>query len=100
VELPKIYGSRLYVHEIMQNFVTNALKYTHTGSVTISAVPSERGLDLSVADTGFGIGETEQAKLFSKFFRSSDSRVRRINGTGLGLYVSSKLARLMGGILA
>ena len=100
IDLPKIYGSRLYVREIMQNFVTNAIKYTQTGSVTISATVGDKGLDLSVADTGFGISEAEQAKLFTKFYRSSDSRVRNINGTGLGLYVSAKLARLMGGSIS
>lgn len=92
----KINSSALYVREILQNFVTNALKYTEVGSITIEAVPTPGGVDFSVTDTGIGIGQGEQAKLFGKFFRSEDWRVRKASGTGLGLYVSSKLARLIG----
>lgn len=98
--LPEIFGSQLYTREIMQNFVTNALKYTEKGSITLKGMPSGDGVDLSVTDTGFGIDPQEQKKLFTKFFRSDDSRVRSVNGTGLGLYVSLKLAKLMGGKLS
>lgn len=93
----RITGSRLYTREVIQNFITNALKYTDKGNVRISAASTQAGVDISVADSGIGIDSEEQRKLFSKFFRSEDSRVRRISGTGLGLYVSTKLARLMGG---
>jgi PAS domain S-box-containing protein len=96
-EAPKIYGSRLYTREILQNFVTNAIKYTEKGKVTLKITNRDDGIDLSVADNGIGIDKEEQRKLFSKFWRSEDSRVRQINGTGLGLYVSAKLAKLMGG---
>lgn len=98
--LPKVRGSQLYTREIMQNFVTNALKYTAKGSIVLRGKPSGDGVDLSVSDTGFGIDPQEQKKLFTKFFRSDDSRVRSVNGTGLGLYVSLKLAKLMGGSLS
>jgi signal transduction histidine kinase len=94
--LPKIYGSRLYTQEILQNLVTNAIKYTESGSITIVAEKTAHGVDITVSDTGIGIDKDEQAKLFSKFFRSQDSRVRKESGTGLGLYVSVKLASLMG----
>lgn len=97
VQLPKIFGSKLYTREILQNFVTNAIKYTEKGSVVLKGTVSKDGVDLSVSDSGFGISDEEQRKLFGKFFRSEDSRVRQINGTGLGLYVSAKLAKLMGG---
>jgi len=99
-ELPKIYGSRLYTREIMQNFITNAIKYTEKGRILISARADKTGVHLSVADSGIGVDKQEQQKLFAKFFRSQDSRVRNINGTGLGLYVSRKLAKLMGGSIS
>jgi signal transduction histidine kinase len=95
--LPKIYGSRLYTREILQNFITNAIKYTEKGKIVISASADDQAVHMSVADSGIGIGNEEQRKLFTKFFRSPDSRVQDINGTGLGLYVSRKLANLMGG---
>lgn len=95
--LPKILGSRLYTREILQNFITNSIKYTEKGTIIVRGAINGDGIDLSVADTGIGIQGDEQTMLFNKFFRSEDARVRQINGTGLGLYVSAKLAKLMGG---
>lgn len=95
-ETPTLRSSSLYVREILQNFVTNAIKYTQKGSVTIGVKARDNGIEFSVADTGIGISKSEQAKLFEKFFRSSDWRVREANGTGLGLYVTSKLAKTLG----
>ncbi|HSW99531.1 MAG TPA: ATP-binding protein [Patescibacteria group bacterium] len=88
-------SSKLYVREILQNFITNALKYTEKGSITISAESVERGIRFSITDTGIGISKLDQGKLFDKFFRSEDYRTRKTNGTGLGLYVTLKLARLI-----
>ncbi|GAC1390833.1 MAG: hypothetical protein NVSMB46_01390 [Candidatus Saccharimonadales bacterium] len=88
-------SSKLYVKEIIQNFVTNAIKYTQTGTVTVGATAKENGTDFFVRDTGIGISKTDQEKVFDKFFRSEDFRTRQSNGTGLGLYVTMKLARLI-----
>ena len=98
--LPKIYGSKLYTREILQNFLTNSLKYTPTGSIVISGLATDGKVTLSVADTGIGIDPAEQSKLFGKFFRSEDARVKDISGSGLGLYVCGKLAKLMGGSIS
>ena len=83
------------MREILQNFITNAIKYTDTGSVTIAAEKAERGIKFTVHDTGIGISKSDQEKIFDKFFRSEDYRTRKTNGTGLGLYVTLKLARLL-----
>lgn len=88
-------SSRLYVREILQNFVTNAIKYTETGHVTIGAAKRENGVMFTISDTGIGISKPDQEKVFDKFFRSEDFRTRKNNGTGLGLYVTVKLARLI-----
>jgi PAS domain S-box-containing protein len=93
--LEALYTSKLYSYEILQNFVTNAIKYTEQGSVTIGATPSPKGVTFTVSDTGIGISKTDQEKIFDKFFRSEDYRTRQNNGTGLGLYVTMKLARLL-----
>lgn len=90
-----LHSSPLYVREILQNFVTNALKYTEHGSVTIGARPVHKGVNFSVSDTGIGISKSDQEKVFDKFFRSEDYRTRQNNGTGLGLYVTMKLARML-----
>lgn len=88
-------SSRLYVREVLQNFITNALKYTEKGTITLSAEAAEHGTRFIVADTGIGISKGDQEKIFDKFFRSEDYRTRKTSGTGLGLYVTMKLARLL-----
>jgi two-component system phosphate regulon sensor histidine kinase PhoR len=88
-------SSKLYCREVLQNFITNAIKYTEHGSVTIGAAPTPKGVLFTVSDTGIGISKGDQEKIFDKFFRSEDYRTRESNGTGLGLYVTIKLARLL-----
>lgn len=88
-------SSKLYVREILQNFITNAIKYTETGHVTIGAKPADKGVSIWVEDTGIGISISDQERIYDKFFRSEDFRTRQNNGTGLGLYVTMKLARLV-----
>lgn len=90
--LGKINVSRLYVEELLQNFITNAIKYTKEGSVTITAKRSKNHVTFTVKDTGIGISRSDQTKIFSKFYRSEDYRIRETGGTGLGLYVAAKLA--------
>lgn len=94
-ELGELHSSKLYVREVLQNFLTNAIKYTEQGGVTLSAKRQEKGVQFAVTDTGIGISKSDQEKLFDKFFRSEDYRTRKTNGTGLGLYVTMKLARLL-----
>lgn len=84
--------SRLYLEELLQNFITNAIKYTNEGSITIIARRTKGAVEFAVKDTGMGISRTDQVKIFNKFYRSEDYRIRETNGTGLGLYVSAKLA--------
>jgi two-component system phosphate regulon sensor histidine kinase PhoR len=88
-------STTLYVREVLQNFVTNAIKYTEQGGVTLTAEPKEGGVLFKVADTGIGISKGDQEKVFDKFFRSEDFRTRKTSGTGLGLYVTLKLAHLI-----
>lgn len=92
-KLGSVNVSRLYLEELLQNFVTNAIKYTKKGDITISAKRSKNTVTFTVTDTGIGISRGDQIKIFNKFYRSEDYRIRETNGTGLGLYVSSKLAR-------
>jgi two-component system, OmpR family, phosphate regulon sensor histidine kinase PhoR len=94
----QIISSPLYVREVLQNFITNALKYTDKGSLTLSAEPDEGGgVIFSVKDTGIGISATDKKRVFSKFFRSEDFRTRKTRGTGLGLYITIKLAERING---
>jgi PAS domain S-box-containing protein len=92
--LELLHSSKLYVQEILQNYITNAIKYTEQGSVTIYAKQKKDGVEFSVSDTGIGISKGDQARVFDKFFRSEDYLTRQQNGTGLGLHVTRKLAQL------
>ena len=94
--LGHVQASRLYLEELLQNFITNAIKYTDSGSVTISVKQKLGVVKFSVKDTGIGISRSDQSKIFQKFYRSEDYRTRESNGTGLGLYVASKLAHKLG----
>jgi PAS domain S-box-containing protein len=91
-KLGKVNVSRLYLEELLQNFITNALKYTKEGSVLIIAKRTKNTVLFTIQDTGIGISRGDQEKVFNKFYRSEDFRIRETGGTGLGLYVSSKLA--------
>lgn len=88
-------SSKLYVREILQNFITNAIKYTQKGHIIIGAHAKQGGVEFYVQDTGIGISKTDREKVFDKFFRSEDFRTRENSGTGLGLYITMKLARLL-----
>jgi two-component system sensor histidine kinase SenX3 len=63
--------------------------------VTVGAKPIDNGVEFFVSDTGIGISKADQERVWDKFFRSEDFRTRQNNGTGLGLYVTAKLARLV-----
>ncbi len=94
--LGQVSASRLYLKELLQNFITNSLKYTKEGSITLHAARQDGKLLLEVKDTGIGISKSDQAKIFNKFYRSEDYRTRETGGTGLGLYVAAKLAKKLG----
>ncbi len=89
-------SSRLYLEEILQNIITNSIKYTREGGVTLHIRKTTSGILFAVKDTGIGISKTDQKRIFEKFYRSEDYRTRETSGTGLGLYVVSKLARKIG----
>lgn len=93
--LETLNSSKLYVKEVLQNLITNAIKYTEKGSVTVRAHQLDNGTQISVSDTGIGINKSDREKVFDKFFRSEDYRTRQNSGTGLGLYVTLKLIRLL-----
>lgn len=91
--LGTITTSRLYLEELLQNLITNAIKYTEQGTVTLSVHRSATGVTFTVKDTGIGISKTDLKHIFEKFYRSEDYRTRETSGTGLGLYVAAKLMR-------
>ena len=83
--------------EALGNVVDNAIKYTEYGEITISAVRYEMFVRIDVADTGIGIPEEEQAKIFSRFYRSEE--VRGQDGVGIGLYLAREIISNEGGYM-
>lgn len=97
--LGTVVTSRLYLEELLQNLMTNAIKYTEQGTVTLGAHRTANGVEFSVKDTGIGISKTDLKHIFEKFYRSEDYRTRETSGTGLGLYVARKLMRKLGTVI-
>lgn len=95
-----LYGDDIRIRQIVVNLMTNAVKYTHEGTVTLIAKSEIKGnkavLSVKVTDTGIGIKEEDLHKLFGKFERIEESRNRNIEGTGLGMNITQQLLKLMG----
>src|SRR5262249_35902186 len=87
------------LRQILLNLLSNACKFTKEGEVRLRArrVANGRGIELAVADTGIGMAPEQQAKLFEEFSQADSTTAHRFGGTGLGLALSRKLARTMGG---
>jgi signal transduction histidine kinase/DNA-binding NarL/FixJ family response regulator/HPt (histidine-containing phosphotransfer) domain-containing protein len=101
---PAVIVDPLRLRQILNNFVSNALKFTAEGSVTVNAALSERrhGTDFvafTVTDTGIGISPEGQKKLFQPFVQAESDTTRRFGGTGLGLAICRQLADLMSGVI-
>ncbi|MBF0265923.1 MAG: response regulator [Gammaproteobacteria bacterium] len=102
-EVPNVLkGDPLKLTQILLNFTYNAIKFTEKGYVIIKVSLKRKSNDLvlilfEVQDTGIGIQDEQQKKLFSAFEQAEDSTTRKYGGTGLGLAISKRLANLMNG---
>lgn len=95
-------GDSLRIGQILINYANNAIKFTETGEIVVAVKVLEQSeqdvvLHFSVRDTGIGLTEEQQSRLFQSFQQADMSTSRKYGGTGLGLAISKQLAQLMGG---
>ena len=88
-----------HFREVVSNLIENAIKYTPSGEVVVNVTGDDKQISISVKDSGIGIPAEDIPHLFQKFYRVDNSDTREIGGTGLGLYLSRRLAEAMSGNL-
>ena len=93
-------GDPTRLRQVITNLAANAVKFTEHGSVTITVDGTDEALRVQVADTGIGMTEAQQARLFQPFTQADASTTRRFGGTGLGLAIARGLTQQMGGTIS
>ena len=88
-----------HFREVVSNLIENAIKYTPSGEVVVNVTGDDKQISVSIKDSGIGIPAEDIPHLFQKFYRVDNSDTREIGGTGLGLYLSRRLAEAMSGNL-
>jgi signal transduction histidine kinase len=96
-DLPRGRGDERRLVQVLLNLVGNAIKFTDTGSVTISAERAGAYFRVAVRDTGPGIPHTEQARIFEEFHQMDNSNTKAKGGTGLGLAIAKRIVEMHGG---
>jgi signal transduction histidine kinase len=100
-EVPAVRADKGRIFQLLDNLVSNAIKFTpEGGDVEVSVARLNGAVQLEVADTGIGIDAREQLQLFERFFRASTAEQRQIPGTGLGLYIARAIVEAHGGSIA
>ena len=92
-------GDELRIRQILTNLISNAIKFTETGYVTIRAINGETTIDYIVKDTGIGISEKDFKRIFEPFTQLDGTMSRKYGGTGLGLTITKRLVELLEGEL-
>ena len=96
-DLPLLWLDRVRIRQVIINLLSNALRFTDTGSVTVRAVLDDANVVVCVEDTGLGISQAEVARVFDEFHQADASLARRHGGTGLGLALSRRFVELHDG---
>jgi signal transduction histidine kinase len=98
-DLPAAHGDERRLSQVLLNLVGNAIKFTDTGEVAMKAAAANGSYTIAVTDTGPGIAETDQAKIFEEFQQSESTHTKAKGGTGLGLAIAKRIVEMHGGRL-
>ena len=96
-DLPPVHGDERKLTQVLLNLVGNAIKFTDEGEVAINASAQNGAIQVSVRDSGPGISEADQAKIFDEFQQADSSVTKKKGGTGLGLTISKQIIEMHGG---
>jgi two-component system phosphate regulon sensor histidine kinase PhoR len=98
--IPDIAGDRRRLTEVLQNLLDNAIQYTPSGGeIKVTSEVKDAEVVITVSDTGIGIPEADQSRIFERFYRVDVARSREVGGTGLGLSIAKHLMEAHGGKL-
>lgn len=96
----EIVGDPSLLYTVWDNLLNNAIKYNKThGSIEISIEEKEKSVLVTFKDTGIGLNDEEQEKIFDRFYRADTARTRSVEGTGLGLSIVAAIVKLHGGLI-
>ncbi len=96
--MPKIEGDEKRMEVVLDNFISNAIKYNkENGKITVKVQKDNRKALISIKDSGIGIPKDEQDRVFEKFYRSKVASIQETGGTGLGLYIAKNIIERSGG---
>ncbi len=98
--IPQLESDEIRVSQILQNLIANAVKFTNEGSVTVSVRLDKGKFSVRIADTGIGVAENDLPCIFDEFRQVDGTSARKHEGTGLGLTIARKAARMLGGDIA
>ena len=96
-ETPQIYGDEMWLNKLFSHVISNAVKYTPSGEILVSAERAGEMLKVGIHDTGVGISHDKQRKIFDTFSQASEGVDRDYEGSGVGLAISKKVVELHGG---
>ncbi|MBD3155146.1 MAG: CBS domain-containing protein [Candidatus Aenigmarchaeota archaeon] len=95
--LPEIMADEERLKQVLVNLISNSVKYTQEGKITVKVKKEDDYVHFTVKDTGIGIPEKEQEKIFERFYRVEGAQTKKISGAGIGLAICKELLTFMGG---
>jgi signal transduction histidine kinase len=99
-ETPKIISDRIKLKQVLLNLLSNAMKFTNRGGVSVVVRPHAMGVRVDINDTGIGIRPEHLSVIWEDFRQVDQSRTREFGGTGLGLSITRKLVERLGGTIS